>query len=221
MVFATKARLKILNHEKLRICRRPSIFAWILLGVSVFIFIGIARRLTDNVFTLMASIFGGIMFGLDTLGDWEDFVLDKKENRATFTRCNWSDKLVCWGAAERPTVVMKLSEIRHVGVSINLGLFILQRNGKTTSLSTNGLTREEIQNLRHEVHHFLNLARMEYLDKLPADLNDRLIIPSDSEDEAPGSISQVKCGSAFVQNAENPKPGKEAVSNFVIDSKTE
>lgn len=161
-----------------------------MISVSVLVLIEISRRLmTENLLTSMISIFGGIMFGLDTLGDWEDLVFEKSENLATYKRRNWSDKLcllfVRDNSAKFNDASMKLDEIRHVGVSIDLGLFVLTKNGKTTSLSTNGMTRNEIQTMRREINHFLNLTRIRYIDKLSTtvDLRDRLIVPSDSDDD--------------------------------------
>ncbi|XP_015519656.1 uncharacterized protein LOC107224201 isoform X1 [Neodiprion lecontei] len=183
MFLTTKARLKIDDNEKLHISRRPGTAAWLFLGLSVLVFVELCRRLSENVFVSTVLIFGDIMFVLDTLGDWEDFVLDKVANKATFRRSSWSDKLCLGSAGEKSVVTMELSKIRHVGVSMTLGLFVLLKNGKTTSLSTRGLHREEIQTMRREVHNFLNLTRIECLDKLPPDHHNRLLIPSDSDDE--------------------------------------
>ncbi|XP_046423840.1 uncharacterized protein LOC124302257 isoform X2 [Neodiprion virginianus] len=135
MFLTTKARLKIVDNEKLHISRRPGTAAWLFLGLSVLVFVELCRRLSENVFVSTVLIFGDIMFVLDTLGDWEDFVLDKVANKATFRRSSWSDKLCLGSAGEKSVVTMELSKIRHVGVSMTLGLFVLLKNELNVSIN--------------------------------------------------------------------------------------
>ncbi|XP_011862867.1 PREDICTED: uncharacterized protein LOC105559293 isoform X2 [Vollenhovia emeryi] len=149
-------------------------------GVSAIIFIGIFSHLTSNVYFLIILLLGEIMFGLDTLGEWEDLILYKNENKAVVERSVWSDKLCPGGSGE--SSLMRLTDIRHVGVSTTMGLFILQRNGKIIALNMKGLTRKEVQDLRKEISHFLNMSRLKYLDHSLVDPSDRLLLPSDSEE---------------------------------------
>lgn len=105
---------------------------------------------------------------------------------------------------------MKLNDIRHVGVSMDLGLFVLEKNGRTTSLSTSGLNREEIQIMRQEMHNFLNLTRLiEYSDKSPiTDYN--LLISSDSDDDISQLSYSVKKCPKHQSNCENEKEKEDA-----------
>lgn len=120
------------------------------------------------------------MFGLDSFGEWEDLILYKNENKAVVEKSIWSDKLCSSGSGELS--FMKLTDIRHIGVSTKMGLFILHRNGKTIALNMKGLTRKEIQSLRKEISHFLNMSRLKYLDHFAIDSSNRLLLPSGSEE---------------------------------------
>jgi len=120
------------------------------------------------------------MFWLDNFGEWEDLILYKPENKAVVEKFVWSDKL-CSGNSEFS--LMKLTDIRHVGVSTEMGLFILHRNGNIITLSMKGLTRKEIQDLRKEIDHFLNMSRLKYLDHSLIDPLDRLLPVSNSEEK--------------------------------------
>lgn len=148
--------------------------------MSAIIFIGIFSRLTSNVYLLIILLLGEIMFGLDSFGEWEDLILYKNENKAIVERSVWSDKL-CSGSLGEFSF-MRLTDIRHIGVSTEMELFILHRNGKMIALSMKGLTRKEIQNLRKEISHFLNMSRLKYLDHSLISPSDRLLLPSDSEE---------------------------------------
>lgn len=205
MVLATKPELKIVDKQKLHISRRPGIIAWLLLVLSLFVFIVVSSHLTDNIFVLIITILGEIMFGLDTLGEWEDLILDKEQNTATITRCTWCYKL-CSRVPKKSITVMKLSDIRHVGVSTDLGLFVLYRNGKTATLTTHGLTRNEIQNLKKEINYFLNMSRIEHLDRFPIDPYDRLIMPSDSEDEFTQNLPMKRRAICILKNSPVSNP---------------
>ncbi|KYN04459.1 hypothetical protein ALC62_04683 [Cyphomyrmex costatus] len=149
-------------------------------AVSAIIFIGIFSRLTNNVYLLIILLLGEIMFGLDSFGEWEDLILYKDENKAVVEKSVWSDKL-CSGSSGQLSF-MKLTDIRHIGVSTKMGLFILHRNGKMITLSMKGLTRKEIQDLRKEINHFLNMSRLKYLDHSLVDPSNRLLLPSGSEE---------------------------------------
>ncbi|EFN83184.1 hypothetical protein EAI_05974 [Harpegnathos saltator] len=133
-------------------------------------------------------LLGVVMFGLDSFGEWEDLILYKQENKAIVERATWSDKL-CSGCSNEFTS-MKLTDIRHVGVSSEIGLFILHKNGRIITLSMKGLTREEIQSLRKEINHFLNMSRLNYLDHSLIDPSNRLLLTSDSEDTKPQKLSR-------------------------------
>ncbi|XP_070156795.1 uncharacterized protein [Polyergus mexicanus] len=180
MILIAKPRLKVLNKNKLHVSRRPGCTAWLLLTLSVIIFIGIISRLTSNIYFLIILLLGEIMFGLDSFGEWEDLILYKQENKAIFQKAIWSDKLCSGNSGE--ISLMRLTDIRHVGVSTDMGLFIVHRNGQTITLSMRGLTRKEIQSLRKEINYFLNMGRLENLDFSSIDSSDRLLLPSDSEE---------------------------------------
>lgn len=149
--------------------------------MSVIIFIGILSHLTNNVYILIILLLSKIIFWLDNFGEWEDLILYKPENKAVVEKFVWSDKLCSGNSGEFS--LMKLTDIRHVGVSTEMGLFILHRNGNTITLSMKGLTRKEIQNLRKEINHFLNMSRLKYLDHSLIDHSDKLLLASDSEEE--------------------------------------
>lgn len=149
--------------------------------MSALIFITIFSRLISNLYFLSILLLGEIMFGLDSLGEWEDLILYKQENKAIIERAIWSDKL-CSGHSN-DFISMKLTDIRHVGISSEMGLFILHKNGKIVTLNMSGLTREEIQSLRKEINHFLNMSRLNYLDHSLINPSNRLLLTSDSEDE--------------------------------------
>lgn len=121
------------------------------------------------------------MFWLDNFGEWEDLILYKLENKAVIEKFVWSDKLCSGNSGE--SSLMKLTDIRHVGISTEMGLFILHRNGNTFTLSMKGLTRKEIHNLRKEINHFLNMSRLKYLDHSLIDSSERLLLASDSEEK--------------------------------------
>lgn len=149
-------------------------------SVSAIIFIGIFSHLTSNIYFLIILLLGEIMFGLDSFGEWEDLILYKQENKAVVEKAVWSDRLCSGNSAE--ISLMRLTDIRYVGVSTEMGLFILHRSGQTITLSMRGLTREEIQSLRKEINYFLNMSRLENLDFSLIDPSDRLLLPSDSEE---------------------------------------
>lgn len=150
------------------------------LPVSTIIFIGIFSHLTSNVYFLTVLLLGEIMFGLDSFGEWEDLILYKNENKAVVEKSIWSDKL-CSGSSGEFSL-MRLTDIRYVGVSTKMGLFILHNNGKMINLNMKGLTRKEIQGLRKEINYFLNMSRLKYLDHSLINPLDRLLLPSDSEE---------------------------------------
>lgn len=107
----------------------------------------------------------------------------KNENKAVVERSVWSDKLCSGNSGEFS--FMRLTDIRHIGVSTKMGLFILHRNGQMITLSMKGLMRKEIQDLRKEINYFLNMSRLKYLDHSLIDPSDRLLLPSDSEEYLP------------------------------------
>lgn len=123
------------------------------------------------------------MFGLDSFGEWEDLILYKNENKAVIERFVWSDKL-CSGSSGEFSF-MRLTDIRHIGISDKISLFILHRNGQMITLNMKGLTRKEIQDLRNEINYFLNMSRLKYLDHSLVNPSDRLLLPSDSEEYLP------------------------------------
>lgn len=123
------------------------------------------------------------MFGLDSFGEWEDLILYKQDNRAVVEKSVWIDRLCCGSSGE--FFSMRLVDIRHVGISTEMGLFILHRNGDTITLSVNGLTREEMQNLKREINYFLNMSRLEHLDYTLIGPSERLLLSSDYEEYLP------------------------------------
>ncbi|XP_050463212.1 uncharacterized protein LOC126857622 [Cataglyphis hispanica] len=183
MILIAKPQLKVLDKNKLHVSRRPGCTAWLLLALSVVIFIGIFSHLTNNIYFLIILLLGEIMFGLDSFGEWEDLILYKQENKAIVQKAIWSDKLCSGNSGE--ISLMRLTDIRHVGVSTDMGLFILHRNGQTITLSMRGLTRKEIQTLRKEINYFLNMSRLENLDLSLIASSDRLLLSSDSEEYLP------------------------------------
>ena len=105
------------------------------------------------------------MFSLDTIGEWEDLILDKAENTAIVSRSTWCDKLISLFTSdannEKNTIglktMLKLDDIRHVGATLSMGLYIVSRYGKTICLDTRGLSRQEIQDYRKSINYFLNM----------------------------------------------------------------
>lgn len=151
--------------------------------VSAIIFIGIFSRLTNNTYFLIILLLGEIMFGLDSFGEWEDLILYKQENRAVVEKSVWIDKLCSGSSGE--FFSMRIVDIQHVGVSTEMGLFMVHRNGETITLSVNGLTKKEIQDLKREINYFLNMTRIQYLDHTLLEPSGRLLLPSDSEEYLP------------------------------------
>lgn len=148
--------------------------------MSALIFIAIFKHLINNLYFLIILLLGEIMFGLDSFGEWEDLILYKQDNKAIIERAIWSDKLCSGHSTE--FISMKLTDIRHVGVSSEIGLFILHKNGKIVTFNMKGLTREEIQSLRKEINHFLNMSKLNYLDYSLLDLPNRSLLTSDSDE---------------------------------------
>lgn len=138
--------------------------------------------MTNNIFFLVISILGEITFCLDALGEWEDLILNKETNKAIISRYTWSDKL-CYKFLNKQSILMELDDIRYVGVSTELGLFIVHKSGNTVTINMNGLTRKEIQILRKEINYFLNMSRIQCLDSFPSDPYDQLVVVSDSVKE--------------------------------------
>lgn len=106
---------------------------------------------------------GEIIFGLEAFGDWEELTLDRKENLVIFSKNSWHDKLFSKNSVKY-FFKSKLSDIRHVGVSQNMGLFILPRNGKVVFIGTQGLSRDDVQNIKRDINFFLNLNKTECLE---------------------------------------------------------
>ncbi|XP_011635266.1 uncharacterized protein LOC105425941 [Pogonomyrmex barbatus] len=148
--------------------------------VSAVIFIGIFSHLTSNVYFLIILLLSEIIFGLDSFGEWEDLILYKHENKAIIQKSVWSDKLCSDSSGEFS--LMRLTDIRHVGISTEMGLYILHRNGFLITLSMKGLTREEIQNLRKEINYFLNMSRFKYPDRSLINPSDQLLLSFDSKE---------------------------------------
>nr|XP_012150838.1 PREDICTED: uncharacterized protein LOC105663821 isoform X2 [Megachile rotundata] len=123
--------------------------------VSTIIFTEISWHLTRDLLYMIGLLLGQIMFILDGFGEWQDLLLDKDENKATIKRYNWIDKLY-FNVTYDVCVSMKLSDIRYVGATVEMGLFILNKNGNTRSLSMQGLTRKELQLLKKRINCFLD-----------------------------------------------------------------
>lgn len=124
----------------------------------------ITRHLTDNWLFVVSLAFGEGILAMDLMGEWEDLLLDKDNNVAIVTSCTWLDRLFS-SVIKSSSLVMKLHNIVHVGLSVEKGLFMLHRNGKTACISTRGLTRDEIQEMKREVCYFLDTHKLEYLDR--------------------------------------------------------
>ncbi|XP_046835217.1 uncharacterized protein LOC124431394 [Vespa crabro] len=182
MILLTKPELKYLDKNKIHVSRRPKFLTWIIFVLYTILFIWICYHVTKNIFFLIVSILGEITFCLDALGEWEDLILNKETNKAIISRYTWSDKL-CYKFLNKQSILMELDDIRYVGVSIELGLFIVHKNGNIVSINMNGLTRKEIQILRKEINYFLNMSRIQCLDCFPSDPYDQLIVISDSGKE--------------------------------------
>lgn len=123
--------------------------------MSTIIFAEIFWQLTRNLVRMIVLLLGLIMFILDAFGEWQDLLLDKDDNKATIERYNWIDKLY-FKTAYDSCVSMKLSDIRYIGVTVEKGLFILEKNGNIKSLSMQGFTRNELQQLKKRINYFLS-----------------------------------------------------------------
>ncbi|XP_043263969.1 uncharacterized protein LOC122404126 [Colletes gigas] len=162
MILFTRPRIRILNERKIHVCRKPGFIAWSLLGLSTIIFIEIVRHLSDSFLYPISLLLGQIMFSLDAFGEWQDLLLDKDMNNVVIKKYSWTDNLYS-KAFYDSCIVMKLNDIRYVGVSVNTGLFIINQNGETISLSMQGFAREELQKLKGEINHFLNVNKIKLL----------------------------------------------------------
>ncbi|KAI4491000.1 hypothetical protein M0802_010576 [Mischocyttarus mexicanus] len=180
MILLTRPEIKYLNKNKFHISRRPRSLTWLIFGLYTVLFIWICYHVTNNIFFLVVSILGEITFCLDTLEEWEDLILNKETNKAVISKYTWSDKLCC-KFLNKQSIIMELNDIRYVGVSVELGLFIVHKSGQTVSINMNGLTHKEVQMLRKEINYFLNMSRIECLDCFPSDPYDQLVIVSDLE----------------------------------------
>ena len=149
--------------------------------MTITVFTALLHYLSSGVFVLIIFVLGEIIFGLDAFCEWEELILDKSQNLTTFIKYSWCDKLFS-KSSEKYTLKLKLSDIRHIGVSQNMGLFMLPRNGKAVTFSTRGLKRDEVQNLKRDINLFLNTTRLENTDRNSADLGDHLLRPSDSDE---------------------------------------
>ncbi|XP_076682874.1 uncharacterized protein LOC143376433 [Andrena cerasifolii] len=154
MILCTKPQVLCLNERKIHVSRKPGLLAWSLLSLSAIIFTEMSRRMTENVFYSIILLLGEIMFSLDAFGEWQDLLLDKDVNNVVIRRSTWIDKLCC-KATQRSCVVMKLNDVRYVGVSMGMGLFILHKDGRRICLSMEGFARNELQNLRKNIDCFL------------------------------------------------------------------
>ncbi|KAK2578143.1 hypothetical protein KPH14_001342 [Odynerus spinipes] len=182
MILLTKPVLKYLDKNKLHVSRRPRFLTWLLFGLYTILFVWTCQYIMNNTFFLLISILGEITFILDALGDWEDLILNKATNKAIISKYTWTDKLCC-KFANKKSITMDLNDIRYVGVSIAMGLFIVHKSGQTVFINMNGLKRKEIQTLRKEINYFLNMCRIDCLDCFPSNPYDQLVITSDSEKE--------------------------------------
>ena len=164
--------------------------------MSITVFTTIFRYLTDGVFVLTIFFLGEIVFGLDAFGEWEELILNKPQNLATLTKYSWCDMFFS-ESLEKCTLRIKLSDIRHVGVSQNMGLFMLPRNGKAVTFSTRGLKRDEVQNIKRDINYFLNTTRVEYLKRHSPDLGDHLLSASDSDEYLQALLNKYSCRSVL------------------------
>nr|XP_033339622.1 uncharacterized protein LOC117228067 [Megalopta genalis] len=155
MIVSTKPQIISLNDRKIHVCRKPGLILLSLFSLSAAIFIEIFLPLTKNLFYRIVLLLGQIMFCLDIFGECQDLVLDKNKNNAIIRKYTWIDRL-CLNRERNLCIIMKLSDIRYVGISIEMGLFILCKNGKTISLSMQGFTWKELQRLRKEINYFLD-----------------------------------------------------------------
>ncbi|XP_015436288.1 PREDICTED: uncharacterized protein LOC107191703 [Dufourea novaeangliae] len=163
MILSTKPQIITMNERKIHVCRKPGIIALSLLNLTVIIFIEICWPITKSILHRIILFLGGIMFGLDALGEYQDLLLDTDKDTAIIKKYTWIDKL-CLRSGQNMCTMMKLSDIRYVGVSIEMGLFILCKNGRTISLSMQGFTREQLQELRKEIHFFLHANQIKLSD---------------------------------------------------------
>ncbi|XP_012286101.1 uncharacterized protein LOC105702815 [Orussus abietinus] len=181
MILTGKPYLKIDKKKVLHLCRRPGFLAWFLFSLTVIVFISVLSNVTRNPFVLAALTAIEVMFGLDALGEWEDMILDMERNEAIISRCTWLNKIYSCIPVSFLRV-MKLNDIRHVGATMNLGLFLLHRSGKVAFLSTYGLTYDEVQTLKKKINHFLSVYEIEKHDERPAKVS---VSESESVDSSP------------------------------------
>lgn len=145
------------------------------------------------------------MFDLDSLGKWEDLVLYKRKNKAIVVKSIWSDKLCSMDGEVFST---KLTDILHIGITSDMGLFIHHGAGKTITLNMKGLTREETQYLKNEINYFLNMSRLVHLDYSLINPSNRLFLTSDSEEDLQNLASKTGL----------PKSNELTVSDIVLGS---
>lgn len=162
----------------------------------------ICHYLTNGVILLTIFILGEIIFGLDAFGDWEELTLDKMENLVIFSKNSCYEKLFT-GSSIKYSTKSKLSDIRHVGVSQNMGLFILPRNGKVMTFGTQGLTRNQLQSIKSDIIRFLNLNRIECPEN-------NLLNISESDQYLQALLEKCNCRvnlqELFLQNKKNFHP---------------
>ncbi|XP_076280925.1 uncharacterized protein LOC143209329 [Lasioglossum baleicum] len=154
MIVFTKPRIISLDERKIHVSRKPGFIVLSLFSLSAVIFIEMCLSLTKNLFYRIILFLGQIMFCLDVFGECQDLLLDKDKNNAVIKKYTWIDKL-CLNTGRSLCIAMKLSDVQYVGISIEMGLFILCKNGKTISLSMQGFTWKELQSLRRKINYFL------------------------------------------------------------------
>ncbi|XP_031835291.1 uncharacterized protein LOC116428161 [Nomia melanderi] len=155
MILSTKPRIIISNERKLHVSRKPKFITLSFLSLTVIIFIKIFWPTTNNYLYRIILFLGEIIFCLDTVGECQDLLLDRDKDIAVIKKYTWLDKL-CLKTGCNFCTVFKLSNIRYVGISIEMGLFILCKDGKTISVNMQGFTRKELQELRKEINFFLS-----------------------------------------------------------------
>lgn len=85
-------------------------------------------------------------------------MLDQNQNVAIVTKYGWNEKLFLKHLEK--SVVVNLSDIRHVGASPETGIFFLSKTGTTITFNAKGLSRDDIQTMKKTILRFLEANRI-------------------------------------------------------------
>jgi len=111
----TYVHVKEETEDKLHLTREPSIRAWSILVALIALGFGAAYYSADYLLWKLAYISGAVFVGLSCMEDWEECVLDKKEEKVIFRKESLIQKM--FQAKEGPKVVVgNLNELIAVRV---------------------------------------------------------------------------------------------------------